>query len=388
MRAEEEAILNLAVTEPAPAQIEDAEGRLQAPFDWQYFLDQCERNHVLSLVYKNLTNHFDSIIPEAARRRGEKHFRHNAIRNLHLTRELSRLVEESRERGLVIVPFKGALLASVAYRDVSLREFADLDVLVQKEQFHLAKSFLVDSGYEPVIPMTPEEEEVYVDAQLGYEFVKSDGTAVVELHWAFLRECHAFALHEDDIWKRLKEVKVGQTSMQALSDEDHLLYLCAHGTKHLWERLSWICDIHEFVRSSEDLDWDTLFLRAEDLGSVRMVNLGLYLASALLGLQLPEEISRRAASDRMVVKLADESLETRLFRDPDVDTEKYIDVFYFLWRSRERFRDRIPYGMYNLKLITRPRIERVKGLLRRKPDPKKAASRAGLQHGPDDESRK
>src|SRR3712207_8653927 len=35
-----------------------------------------------------------------------------------------------------------------------------------------------------------------------------------------------------------------------------LLILCVHGTKHIWGRLSWICDVAELLRTQPDMDWE------------------------------------------------------------------------------------------------------------------------------------
>jgi hypothetical protein len=42
-----------------------------------------------------------------------------------------------------------------------------------------------------------------------------------------------------------------------LSLENLLLVRCAHGSKHLWERLGWICDVAELIRvRKEKSDWE------------------------------------------------------------------------------------------------------------------------------------
>jgi putative nucleotidyltransferase-like protein len=46
----------------------------------------------------------------------------------------------------------------------------------------------------------------------------------------------------------------GQTVM-TLSPEDLLVYLCAHGAKHVWEKLIWIVDVAGLINRHSDPDW-------------------------------------------------------------------------------------------------------------------------------------
>ena len=85
-------------------------------------------------------------------------------------------------------------------------------------------------------------------------------------------------------------IQVAGQSVRTLSPEDLLIYLCVHGTKHRWERLTWIADVAELVQSSGDIDWQTTIERSTALGSLRVVLLGLYLSHAVLGTRLPSRV--------------------------------------------------------------------------------------------------
>ena len=84
--------------------------------------------------------------------------------------------------------------------------------------------------------------------------------------------------------------------MKTFSAEDLLFSLCVHGSRHLWERLGWICDVAELI-SRHDLRLDALLKRAATADTERMFLLGLHLAERLLDAPLPAEVKRRCDSD-------------------------------------------------------------------------------------------
>ena len=51
-----------------------------------------------------------------------------------------------------------------------------------------------------------------------------------------------------------------------MASEDLLIDLCAHGCKHLWQRLAWIGDIAALTRSRR-LAWDVVIARAAGAGT-------------------------------------------------------------------------------------------------------------------------
>ncbi len=129
-----------------------------------------------------------------------------------------------------------------------------------------------------------------------------------------------------------------------------MLVLCAHGAKHLWERLEWICDVAELLRRVPLSDGDGLLERARALGAERMLLLGLRLAVDLLGAPLPERLQRNVAANPVVAALA-EQVRERLFRHTPGALPDPWELRAFHLRVRERWRDRARYVWY---VVTTP----------------------------------
>ena len=150
----------------------------------------------------------------------------------------------------------------------------------------------------------------------------------------------------------MEPVTVVGTTVFVPSPEDLLLILCVHGSRHLWNRMKWICDVAELVRANQGMDWGQLVAQAENLGSERMLLLGLLLATDLLRAPLPDEILRRVRADPAAQSLA-EQVYGRLFAEAD-QPEGVVRHFVFRTKVRERRRDRASSCLYLLRRTVTP----------------------------------
>src|SRR5205823_5135604 len=85
--------------------------------------------------------------------------------------------------------------------------------------------------------------------------------------------------------------------------EDLLLQLCIHGSKHVWTRMKFVCDIAACLERYPALNWPQLVVRARRLHSERMLFLALDLVHRLLGMPLPEPITEAISADPTVATL-------------------------------------------------------------------------------------
>lgn len=194
-----------------------------------------------------------------------------------------------------VIPQKGPVLATTTLGDVALREFVDLDLVVQPPDVPRAMEALVNLGYEPASGNPPDFALPPAKSQFGLRH-RQHGVAV-ELHWKLLEDRLAYHLDMDAMWARPGEARIHGRVVPSLSDEDLVLVLCTHGIKHYWMRLHWLCCVAELLRVRSDLDWNVLFERTTRAGALRTFSLGLLLAHTLLDAPLPAEVQNRITSD-------------------------------------------------------------------------------------------
>jgi hypothetical protein len=249
------------------------------------------------------------------------------------------LLQLFEAHGLPAIPFKGPTLAASAYGDLAFRQFSDLDILVRTHDLRKATDLLTAQGYQ--LELTKAEEARFLREHFHYSFTRDAGRVRVEIHWALASPCWAFPIDFARLWERLEPVSLAGTTVGSFHPEDLLLILCVHGARHYWERLAWICDIAELIRVHREMDWDRLMEQAMRLRYARILFVGLFLASNLLGGAPPEAVLRRVRADSLVPSLA-APVRQWLFSDA---TELVWDVDYYIFylRLREDWRDRARY---------------------------------------------
>lgn len=313
-----------------------------AEVDWDYLFRLARRHSVLPLVYTQLNQLVAENIPDPDFSRFRKSYRDNAARNLFLNAELCRLLNALKTAGIEAVPYKGPVLAVYAYGNLALRRFVDLDILVRKSDVLRAKEVLEGQGFKCSVPWTRAQQSLLLKTQHNLSLSREDGRLIVELHWEVASKLFASSLQAEEFWERLETTSLGNVPVKSLAAEDLLLSLCVHGSKHLWERLAWICDIAQIVKTRDGLDWDTLLHRAETTGSARMLLLGLCLANRLLDAPLPAQVVSLAAADRVLPELIDE-VTKRLFASSEPMAITIGQSFRFNWAVRTDLRSRLRY---------------------------------------------
>jgi hypothetical protein len=182
-------------------------------------------------------------------------------------------------------------------------------------------------------------------------FIHDKKSIIIELHWRLTGRHFDLPLDMKGLWRRLVPISYAGSTIRSLPLEDLIIYLCMHGSRHSWERLSWICDVAELIRLNPDIDWNNLMDRAVSLGSERMVALGLLLSSDLLGATLPADVSERIHNNPKV-KLVASRVRDLLFQEED----NRLDISYWFQHHlmmRERFQDRFRLYLYYLKRYVR-----------------------------------
>ena len=240
------------------------------------------------------------------------------------------------------------MLAAVLYGNVARRESTDLDILVRRPDVERAKKLLRSRGYRPELSVEAGHEGALLASGYHYALRRDDGLAV-ELHWDLAPREFPYPLDAEEVWTRLRPVRLGGRTVYTLGSEDLLLLLSAHGAEHCWWRRQWVADVAELIGREDGLDWDAIVGRARARGAERMLLLGLWLAHQLLDAPTPESLLARARADPTVRALADD-VSARLRTSQPAPLDRWPTHLFHL-RVRERWRDRARYVWY---VVTTP----------------------------------
>jgi len=338
-----ELLLSCARTSAAPRLRELAAGNV----DWEYVFQLARRHSIVPLVYVQLQQHASDLVPPQFLAKLKKHYFENSARNTLLTAELCRLINLFRDEGIETIPYKGPVLAIFAYGDIALRRFVDLDVIVKKSDVLKAREILLNQGYKPSKSLSLDQQEMLLRTQHNMQFSRDNHRLIIELHWEVAPHLFASTVNGERLWQDLITVELNGTAVKTFSAEDLLFSLCVHGSRHLWERLGWICDIAELI-ARRPLNWTALLERARIADTERMFLLGVYLSKRLLDAPIPSEVKQRCDADQRLSSLADNIID-HLFNGPTHVPATSREIFKYNIGVRRTLSARARYLLYMLR---------------------------------------
>ncbi|MBC7933604.1 MAG: nucleotidyltransferase family protein [Rubrivivax sp.] len=307
-----------------------------------------QRHAVLPLLHRQLNANAGELLPPAFRKKLSAKFRENATRNILLAGELTEIVKLFEAEGISALAYKGPALAATAYGDISLRRFIDLDIIVRKSDVRRARDLLCALGFELTGELSETQEKILLRTQHNIAFTRDGGRLIVEIHWEVASRQFASIPVGERVWERAVAVALSGGEVKSLSPEDLLLALCVHGTKHLWERLAWICDVAELTSAYPQLDWPYVLRQAQDSHVERMLHLGLRLACGLLAAPLPDNVRKRTFADLPAARLSS-MVAAKLFDGKDYEPAGLIENVTFNLSARRRLREKLQYFRFIFK---------------------------------------
>ena len=296
--------------------------------DWDSLVHKAESLGVLPLLCR--CRFPPEAVPARIKVRLESALRLNALRNLFLTSELLEILQLLDQNGIPAIPLKGPTLAALAYGDLALREFSDLDILLRHGDILKATKVLAARQYELRCSFTPEqlEKELRSEHIHHLELVDANRRVLLELHWELMQERFFFTPDLEQLWDHRIQYSLVGTPVNVMDPEDLLIFLCVHGWKHYWLRLSWIADLAGVIGNTSTIDWARLLRRAKDAAARRRVLLGLGLAHRLLRTPIPTLVEKQIQADRTLGEMMLETERTLLLHDSPEPPEGRFEHYW------------------------------------------------------------
>lgn len=318
--------------------------------DWDLLLQRAEEHRVVPLLFKKLKSDYSELVGDSILEKFQNRYQVIAKFNFARSTQLIKLVGQIEKHDLPVIAYKGMALAEFAYKDTTLRQFGDVDLLIRKKDFFEVKNHLIEIGCKPVWELSEKQERAVLKYYYEYPFFYGETDTLVEVHWEFLELFFAFDIKMKDVWKRSQTIKHYGRQLQTLSAEDYLVVLCTHGSKHFWYRLSWICDVAKLIENTR-INWDLVVKLATQTGSLRMVRLGIYLVRELLHTKIPNEISKQISKDSEAVLLG-ERIKDYIF-GKETEPNDWTEAAKLHLKMREKPLTKLKYSqrLFTTKLI-------------------------------------
>jgi hypothetical protein len=207
------------------------------------------------------------------------------VRQLQVQADVVELAKVLDADGLAWAAMKGPVLAQRLWSRPDLRQYIDLDILVDRRSFGRVLDVLLDAGAE-MVDCNWELVRQQVRAEVSLQL--PNGTAL-DLHWHVVNDAklrRQFTFRTEEMLARAIPTKIGESLVPALDPVDTLLHLGYHTAHSGGHRLMWLKDV-ERATADEGLDWDIALRRADQYGVRLALAVVLARTQRVLGFEKP-----------------------------------------------------------------------------------------------------
>lgn len=285
---------------------------IQRDVNWDLVVKTAQKHGLGFVLYKELKQIGSELVPGNTLSKLQDSYVKNSARNFFLCVNLVKIVALLNKHKIIAIPFKGPVQSECIYKDIGLRSFSDLDILVKREDAVNARDLLLKSGFTTDINIPDGQLNKYIAEENFFTLINRAGIIIIDLHWEMTGLYSLHPLYLDDFPSFLESVKLIDKNIISLSCEYMLIQLCIHGTSHCWNKMEMVYSVAEIVKSNKIDDWNGVIKIASRLKCKRMIYLGLLLAEKMFGIALPGEIEISILNDHRIKKLSKRILQNIL----------------------------------------------------------------------------
>lgn len=287
-RSEPELLLSCIRYQIGTATSAEISQLLQQDLDWDYLIQKASEHNVFLLFYQSLKQVHPELIPASISEQLQTEAQKRIARNLFLTQQLFQVLDLFAAHHIQAIPFKGPTWATLAYGNMALREFCDLDILVRPEDFTQAKELLISQGYHDKFFGTTEAKIAQVQMRHQERQVN------IDLHFGLVPPNFYLPVESAPFFEGLQTISVAGKEITTFSPENSVALGYIHGTKDSWESLKRICDFAALIRTYPDVDWQDIMARCGTNESDRNFWLAILITQAYLQISLPEALIEKS----------------------------------------------------------------------------------------------
>ncbi|HBQ97750.1 MAG: nucleotidyltransferase family protein [Roseofilum sp. Belize BBD 4] len=304
----------------------DVRDLLKRDLHWDILVSNAVRQNVFMLVYKTLKINNSKFIPSSVFERMEIEAQKRMTYNLFLTHKLFQVLNLFAEHNIQAIPFKGPIWAQLAYGNMGLREFSDLDVLVRPQDFSKAKDVLIEQGYYD--KNFGANEKSLGEAQM----VLPDRRTNIDVHYKLTPRDFYLQVETESFFEDLQTLSLLGKKIATFSPENSLAISYLQGTKDSWNSLKRICDFGRLIQTYPEANWQEVIARCQTDENDRVFLLGIAIAQTYLQISLPEIFSDKLKQFPEVLKVARQHKEYMYHKNMEYG---YIFFIISLWERRE-----------------------------------------------------
>lgn len=315
---------------------------LKVSIDWNRLISLARNHGITPLLYHNLSRlQTLNYTPKDSLRALKDSYLANLVRNITLWKELSEVLSLIRQVQMKVLLLRGIILSHTIYCNWALRKFADIDILLKKDDLSKLRIMLLDRGYREV-----KQRYTFLFTKL----INPDIYSCLELH-TMLVPARPYKIQIPQMWQRAQEEVVYGQKVNYLSKEDTFLSLALHIRRHSRHlHLRFICDITELLNLYKDtLDWQYIRDLARKNHIKNSIYFCLYISQELLDVSVSEELIDKFNLGLLRKRLIYLCMNKHNFLKPHpwqgyilrfLLFDRLFDILIYLWRiiTKKRYR--------------------------------------------------
>ncbi|OFW61192.1 MAG: hypothetical protein A2133_10820 [Actinobacteria bacterium RBG_16_64_13] len=254
-----------------------------------------------------------------------------AQRSLRQTARLLRLLGQLSAAGVQAMPYKGPAWAERFYGDVTLRSWADLDVLVPYERLQHARGVLLADGF---VDGSPFNARLSGRRHRGWgevAFSAIDQGIHVELHWEVTVGFSARSLRPESLFARAGHLSLLGQEVPTPSGTDCLLMTCLNGARDRWNDIEEMLGLAVQIRSTPETSWHETLDTARRAGCLRRTTISVAHVCRVLDLSVPQAVAGAIAHDAVARALFRSLKPEGLGPAPSTSHRRQLRTIF--WRS-------------------------------------------------------
>ncbi|WP_158797060.1 nucleotidyltransferase family protein [Pedobacter sp. L105] len=304
--------------------------------DWNTLYEIAKAHGIRSFLYYVISTH-RLVVDHGFEELLKKRYQANRFKNFQQVQSAAGLIREFKERGITLIPYKGAIFSQFYYADIALRESIDIDFLIAKEDIREVEDYFKIASYHPITAV-PRPYLVYYSRFFKDIVYHQPATASIEMHWRLMDRYSGKYPSYRFFSPHLSPHQIGGLTIDKLSPTyDFLAVVSNHFVKDMGIKFKYLIDMACLIHKERSvLDTTVIFSCAQQYGFEKKLSIGMELVKQFLGINLTQ-------TDLEV--LPEQLLKTPL-EYPVHLSRLYIDEPKFIKRSlqlQDNFLNRIKF---------------------------------------------
>jgi hypothetical protein len=237
------------------------------------------------------------------------------------------------EQGIPAIVIKGAASSIQFYGDPFMREYDDLDMLVNLPEIDPLVPILAQLGWTQIDKFLQKSSK-YPKSKLIKRwhhgiFWNEEHDLRLEVHDRTGWEEESFHIDDiDTIFARSVLLNNGQYRFMSLHPTDQALLALVHGTKHAWCLLHWLLDMARILYASSDDEVCAVSSKVRALDMQAQLELAANVVTAIYPIELPMAIASIVTREKNIRKSTDFALKRLEVGGTDVASMRNSLAFF------------------------------------------------------------